>query len=231
MRNASSTVATNPLETRDLFGFEAFVSRVEERFRRRSDLLTATSGDHALNPDYNPSERESPFKPAAVLIGIANRGDDAMVILTQRAAHLSSHSGQIAFPGGKIDAGETPIEAALREADEEIGLSSDEVTVLGAMGTYYSGSGYSITPVIATVNDQASFSINRDEVAELFEVPLRFLMDRQNRTLESRFWKGKERHYYVMDFDDPNRALEEPRRIWGVTAGIIATVQERLYGG
>lgn len=230
MTGAPQSFEHDPLQTIDLYAYEAFVERVKERFQRRAALLAATAGDHLLNPDYDPQERDLPFKPAAVLFAVVERNGEAMVILTKRADHLNSHSGQIALPGGKIDAGETAIEAALREAREEIGLAEKYVSVLGAMGTYYSGSGYSITPVIATVADHATFLVNRNEVDDLFEVPLRFLMDQTNRIIESRFWKGKDRHYYVMMYDDPARSQQEPRRIWGVTAGIIATIEQRLFG-
>ncbi|MEO1398203.1 MAG: CoA pyrophosphatase [Pseudomonadota bacterium] len=219
------------LEPLDLYSFDAFGARVRQRFESRADVLAATSGDHRLNPDYDPAERETPFKPAAVLIAVVDREEGASVLLTQRAEHLNSHKGQIAFPGGKIDVGETPVEAALREAHEEIGLEPDDVTVLGAMGTYYSGSGYSITPVIALVKGEPDFEINEDEVADLFEVPLRFLMDRDNLGQESLFFKGNERYFYVMSYADPALSSPDERRIWGVTAGIIGTVQERLYGG
>ncbi|MEO0547985.1 MAG: CoA pyrophosphatase [Pseudomonadota bacterium] len=232
---STAGLQTSVLNPPDLYSFDAFTARVKQRFESRADVLAAVSGDHRLNPDYNPAERETPFKPAAVLIAVVNRDDGASVLLTQRAEHLNSHKGQIAFPGGKIDGDETPIEAALREAHEEIGLTPDCVTVLGAMGTYYSGSGYAITPVIAHVQGEPQFAINEDEVAELFEVPLRFLMDRENLTTESLMFKGNERHFYVMNYARSSKAshtsAHPERRIWGVTAGIINTVQERLYGG
>ncbi|MEM1038877.1 MAG: CoA pyrophosphatase [Pseudomonadota bacterium] len=232
---STAGLQSSALNPPDLYSFDAFTARVKQRFESRADVLAAISGDHRLNPDYDPVERQTPFKPAAILIAVLDRDDGASVLLTQRAQHLNSHKGQIAFPGGKIDGDETPIQAALREAHEEIGLMPNDVTVLGAMGTYYSGSGYAITPVIAHVRGKPQFAINEDEVAELFEVPLRFLMDRENLTTESLEFKGNERFFYVMNYARSQNAAHSPaqteRRIWGVTAGIINTVQERLYGG
>ncbi|MDA8869942.1 CoA pyrophosphatase [Rhizobiaceae bacterium] len=186
--------------------------------------MTAFAGDHALNPDYDPAEREDEFRRAAVLIAVADFDGEARVLLTQRTAHLSSHSGQIAFPGGKIDGDETAVEAALREADEEVGLRGAEV--LGEFGSYFSGSGYEIVPVVAVLSAPPRLTLNEDEVADAFWVPLAFLMDQSSHLIESRTFKGNERFFYAMPYDDAGTQ----RRIWGVTAGIIRTVQERLYG-
>lgn len=208
----------------DLYSLDAFANRVRERFASRADVMAAVAGDQALNPDYEPARREGGFRSAAVLIAVCNIGGISHVLLTQRTDHLSSHSGQIAFPGGKIDQGETPVDAALREAQEEVGLTGAEV--LGAFGTYYSGSGYAITPVVAVLSEEPQLVCSEDEVADAFWVPLAFLMDQRHHEVESLSFKGKERYFYVMPYDDG----AQQRRIWGVTAGIIRTVQERLYG-
>ena len=216
--------------TPDLYSVSAFEERVLERFASRADVLAAVGGDQALNPQHPMMQEERVFKSAAVLIPVINRNGQATILLTQRTEHLSSHSGQVAFPGGKIDPGETPQQAALREADEEVGLDSAQVDVIGTFGTYYSGSGYSISPVIGMVRGEPVLALNHDEVAASFEVPLSFLMDQKNHNRESRTWQDKEVFYYVMPYADD--AVEPPveRRIWGVTAGIIRMVQERLYG-
>jgi 8-oxo-dGTP pyrophosphatase MutT (NUDIX family) len=212
------------LDTSDPFTLTAFADRVRQRFESRADVMAAIAGDQKLNPDYEPAKREGGFRDAAVLIAACNIDGVAHLLLTQRTDHLSSHSGQIAFPGGKIDEGETPIEAALREAQEEVGLEGAEV--LGEFGTYYSGSGYAVIPVVAVLDEVPELVCSEEEVADAFWVPLSFLMDQKYHEIESLNFKGKDRHFYVMPYDDGTK----PRRIWGLTAGIIRTVQERLYG-
>lgn len=214
------------LDKPDIYALPAFVARVRERFGSRADLMAAVAGDHALNPDYDPADRSDGYKDAAVLFAVAEINGTASVLLTLRTAHLSSHSGQIAFPGGKIDAGETGLQAALREAEEEVGLRAEDMEVLGEFGTYYSGSGYAIAPIVAVLNDAPVLACNPDEVADAFWVPLAFLMDQSFHEIESLHFKGNERFFYVMPYDDAGTS----RRIWGVTAGMIRMVQERLYG-
>ena len=209
----------------DLYAFDAFAERVRERFASRADAMAAMAGDHALNPDFDPARETRSYRRAAVLIAVARFDGDAWVLLTKRTEKLTSHSGQIAFPGGKVDPGETPVEAALREAHEEVGLQGLEV--LGAFGPYFSGSGYEIVPVVALIEGRPELVISEDEVDDAFWVPLAFLMDQRTHRIESRRFKGNERFYYVMPYDDEGTE----RRIWGVTAGIVRTVQERLYGG
>lgn len=215
----------------DAYSTQAFRQRVTERFESRADVMAAIGGDHMLNPDHDGLFGEREFRDAAVLIPIIDRGGDAHILLTQRTEHLSSHSGQVAFPGGKIDAGESAQLAAVREAQEEVGLEPDTVEVLGTFGTYFTGSGYSIAPVVAVVDGEPALSINEDEVAAAFEVPLSWLMDKDRYAVESRVWQGKERFYYAMHFKDRSVSPPEERRIWGVTAGIIRMMRERLYGG
>lgn len=178
-------------------------------------------GDFSFNPEFKDWVMEKAVKPAAVLIPIVKRSDELTVILTKRTEKLSSHSGQIAFAGGKIDEDDaSPVSAALREAEEEIGLDSDCVEVLGMMPEYLSGSGYRITPVVALVNDDVELTANPDEVDYIFEVPLAFLMDSENHKVGSRMFNGKRRYYLEMPFGE--------HYIWGVTAGMIKIFQERL---
>jgi 8-oxo-dGTP pyrophosphatase MutT (NUDIX family) len=161
-------------------------------------------------------------KLAAVLVPIVCRGDDLSVLLTQRTAHLSKHAGQIAFPGGKRDDGETPLQAALREAQEETGLAADFVEPLGYLDGYLTVTGYLVNPVVALVRDGFTLQAEAGEVADIFEVPMSFLMNAANRETHSREWQGLTRHYYVYPFGE--------RYIWGATAGMIKNLGDRLYG-
>ncbi len=161
-------------------------------------------------------------RPAAVLVPVVDRAEPT-VILTLRTADLASHAGQIAFPGGKIDPGDrSPLGAALREAEEEIGLAPALVEPLGYLDLYLTFSGFRILPTVARVAPAYALNLNKSEVAEAFEVPLAFLMGPQNHQRHSRDWKGIIRHYYAIPYQD--------RYIWGVTAGILRNLYERLYG-
>lgn len=198
-----------------------------EDFRRRAARETGPFGgdewgDHRLNPDLKDLILGNRLREAAVLIPVVDHGAVASVILTQRTANLRNHAGQIAFPGGRIDAGDpSPEFAALRETEEEIGLAPDEIEVVGRMPDYVSGSGYRIAPVLGIVRPGFELAINPHEVEEAFQVPLSFLMDPANHVRDSRVWNERERHFYAMPFEE--------RHIWGVTAGIIRTMYERLY--
>ena len=179
-------------------------------------------GDHLLNPDFRKWVMQRAVRHAAVLIPVVPRDDGLAVILTKRTEHLTSHSGQIAFPGGKVDDTDASVEAAaLREADEEIALNPYEAELVGNLPLYHTGSGFRITPVIALVGPAAKLEPNPDEVEYIFEVPLAFLMDPANHHRGSREYQGSERHYYEMPYGD--------HYIWGVTAGIIAMMHDRLF--
>jgi 8-oxo-dGTP pyrophosphatase MutT (NUDIX family) len=143
------------------------------------------------------------------------------VIFTQRTSSLRKHSGQIAFPGGKLDADETPEFAALREAEEEIGLARHFVDVIGHLPSIPVLSGFRITPVLATVRPGFALVPNPDEVESVFDVPLSFLMTPENHVQESGLFRNHRRNYYAMPYQD--------WRIWGITAGIVRSVYERLY--
>jgi 8-oxo-dGTP pyrophosphatase MutT (NUDIX family) len=178
-------------------------------------------GDHVLNPDL--IDVPATYRDAAVLIPVVAREPEATVILTLRTAHLPSHAGQIAFPGGKIDAGDaSPVAAALREANEEIGLAPGTVSVIGSLPLYLSRTGFRIVPVLGRVEPDYVLAPNPDEVADVFEVPLAFLMDPANHRRASRTFYGRERFFYEIPFEE--------RYIWGVSAGIIRGLYEQVYG-
>jgi len=177
-------------------------------------------GDHDIDPVMEKIAAVRPIRPAAVLVAVVER-DEPMVLLTQRTAHLKEHSGQISFPGGKIDSGETPHDAALREAEEEIGLSRDAVEPVGFLDLYLTMLGFRIVPLIARLKPPFKLALNKAEVEETFEVPLAFLMEPGNLQRHSREWQGMTRSYYAIPF--------EKRYIWGVTAGILRNLHERIY--
>jgi 8-oxo-dGTP pyrophosphatase MutT (NUDIX family) len=180
----------------------------------------AVRGDHDLDPSMAMPADVSP-RPAAVLVPVVARPEPT-VLLTQRSSALPEHSGQIAFPGGKIDPDdETPIATALREAEEEIGLAARHVAPLGFLDTYLSRTGYQILPVVAVVTPPFELTLNPREVEAAFEVPLAFLMEPEHHQRHRREWKGRERTYYAMPYGD--------HYIWGVTAGILRNLWERVY--
>jgi 8-oxo-dGTP pyrophosphatase MutT (NUDIX family) len=182
----------------------------------------ARRGDLDLDPAAWERAGVVASRPAAVLVPVVDRPTPT-VILTLRTADLASHAGQIAFPGGKIDPDDaSPLGAALREAQEEIGLAPALVEPLGYLDLYLTFSGFRIVPTVARVAPGYALNLNKSEVSEAFEVPLSFLMGPQNHQRHSRDWKGITRQYYAMPYED--------RYIWGVTAGILRNLYERLYG-
>ncbi|MCA0432745.1 MAG: CoA pyrophosphatase [Proteobacteria bacterium] len=160
-------------------------------------------------------------KPAAVLVPIVHRGDALSMLLTQRHAGLSKHAGQIAFPGGRCDDGETALQAALREAEEETGLLPGFVEPLGYLDGYLTVTGYVVTPVVALVRDGFALTPRAGEVDDVFEVPFDFLMQAANRETHAREWQGLTRHYYAYPYHG--------RYIWGATAGMIKNLDDRLH--
>lgn len=200
-----------------------FFRRARERldFTVPADLADPaakhTRGDHAL--DQIIAMSDTPMRIAAVLIGIIERPEPT-VLLTQRAAHLNDHPGQVAFPGGKIEPGETPLQAALREAYEETGLEDRFIDPIGYLDIYVTSRNFRIVPALARVTPGFELTLNREEVDDTFEVPLSFLMNPANHQRHSRDYKGVRRSYYAMPFGE--------RYIWGVTAGILHGLYEQI---
>jgi len=210
------------------------VHQAEEFFRRARARLnldvppglsdasvTPVRGDHDLDPLVRKIAEVRPIRPAAVLVPVVDRPQPT-VLFTQRTAHLPDHAGQISFPGGKIDPGDAnPREAALRAAEEEIGLERDLIEPIGYLDLYMTTLGYRIVPTVARVKPDFRLTLNRQEVDETFEVPLAFLMEPANHQQHSRDWQGMKRTFYAMPFGE--------RYIWGATAGILRNLYDRIY--
>ena len=178
-------------------------------------------GDHTIDETLLKIAAVRPIRPAAVLIPVIEH-DEPSVLLTQRAAHLPDHPGQVSFPGGKIDKNDAdPTASALREAEEEIGLDRRLAQPLGYLDLYMTTLGYRIVPVIARIRPGFTLKLNPMEVDNVFEVPLSFVMSEANYQRHSREWQGMTRHYYAITHGE--------RYIWGVTAGILRNLYDRIY--
>ncbi len=183
--------------------------------------VTPAHGDHDADPVMKKIAEVRPIRPAAVLVPIVDHPEPT-VLLTQRAQHLPNHAGQISFPGGKIEkADASPLAAALRETEEEIGLDRGAAEPLGYLDLYMTTLGYRIVPAVARIKPGFALKLNTSEVDATFEVPLAFLMDQANVARHSRDWQGMTRHYYAITFGE--------RYIWGVTAGILRNLHDRIY--
>lgn len=203
---------------------------VESRLARRSagaadnrrdavaDLIVGARGDHDLNPDLKPLGE---LTRAAVLVPLVDRPEGMTVLLTQRTDHLHDHAGQVSFPGGRVEAQDADaVATALRETQEEIGLSPAQVDVVGQLDDYVVRTGFLVRPVVAIVAPPFELSLDEFEVADVFEVPLSFVLDPGNHQRRSRVWQGRERFFYVLPFED--------RYIWGATAGMLINLYEAL---
>jgi len=217
-------LAAQPLRT---LGSGEFFGRAQTRLNfdvppgLTDPNIVPPSGDQGTDRMWRIIAEEQPVRPAAVLIPVVER-DEPTVLLTQRSPHLSSHAGQISFPGGKIDATDhSPLDAALREAHEEGGLDRQFIEPIGYLDLYATGLGFRILPTLARVKPGFDLHINAAEVEDAFEVPLAFLMNPENHQIHSKEFRGMERSYYAMPFAE--------RYIWGATAGILRVLYERIY--
>lgn len=206
----------NPLSASD------FRRRALRQRGRSLDDAWRDHGDHKLNPDLFAYYEDLEMQAAAVLIPVIDYPEGARVIFTRRASKLRKHSGQIAFPGGSVDAEDgSAEETALRETEEEIGLDRAFVEPVARLPVYLAGTGFRITPVLAVVRPGFALTANPGEVDHIFEVPLGFIMDPAHHLRKSAELAGRQRRYYEINFGD--------YRIWGITAGIVRTIYERLY--
>lgn len=178
-------------------------------------------GDHDLNPDMLP---QGTLRAAAVLVPLVTRADGVTVLLTRRTDHLHAHAGQVSFPGGMLDPEDAHAEdAALRETEEEVGIARDLVELVGRLDTYVTRTGFEVTPVVGLVRPDFTVAPDSFEVAEVFEVPLAFLVDPANHRRESRVVGGATRYYYAMPWHG--------HYIWGATAGMLVNLSEVLWTG
>ena len=203
---------------------EALVRALESGLSRenRSDILTARRLAAELGSETNFIGGNAPLTAAAVLVPLVAREDGLTILLTQRTAHLIHHGGQISFPGGRVEHDDAdPQAAALRETEEEIGLARTSIDVIGRLDDYATVTGFHITPVVGLLQPPLTFNPDEFEVAEIFEVPLSFIMDPANHQRDSRILpSGEKRYFYAIPYED--------RYIWGATAGMLVNLQEVL---
>jgi 8-oxo-dGTP pyrophosphatase MutT (NUDIX family) len=174
------------------------------------------------NPDLDDLRAAKPLRDAAVLVPLVERGDGMHVLLTRRSADLPSHAGQVSFPGGRVHESDADFtDTALRETEEEIGLTRNFVSIAGHLEPYETGTGFAIRPVVGIVRPGFTLTLQLSEVAEAFEVPFSFLMDPANHQQHHAVWQGRRRAYYAMPFGR--------HYIWGATAGILVALYRRLF--
>ncbi len=189
--------------------------RLREYFRNPRPWQTEAGYEQRLPPG-----KDGPV-PAAVLIPVVVRPDRLAVLFTQRTEHLNDHAGQVSFPGGRAEPGDgSPVETALRETEEEIGLDREHIEIIGTLPDYQTGTGYRITPVVALVAPPFSLLADPFEVAEVFEVPLEFLMDPANHQTRRAVLETGERLFYAMPFGR--------HFIWGATASMLRNLYHFL---
>jgi 8-oxo-dGTP pyrophosphatase MutT (NUDIX family) len=190
------------------------VGELRERLKRAPPA-------YAVYGDDGTEGREAASTAAAVLIPLISHPQGLTVLFTQRTTHLRSHSGQVSFPGGRAEPGDASAEfTALREAEEEIGVRPASVEVLARLPDYRTRTGYRVTPVIGLLTPPVAFMPDPHEVAEIFEVPLHFLLDERNRQRRTREFQGQQVGYYVFEYGE--------KAIWGATAGMLVNLHRML---
>jgi len=183
--------------------------------------LTPARGDFDLNPENRPAKRPD-LSPAAVLMPIVAR-EEPSVLFTQRNPNLKRHAGQVSFPGGRVEPDDISlVQTALRETHEETGIDASFITVAGFLDAYETGTGYAVLPVVGLLNEGFALTPNTDEVMEVFEVPLAFLLDPANRRKDQLEWQGRMRSFYAFRYNG--------HYIWGATAAMLVNFSERLAG-
>jgi 8-oxo-dGTP pyrophosphatase MutT (NUDIX family) len=204
---------------------DEIVQRVGARSRLLASGLPVTKpplgSDFSLN---GVVPAPTSFRPAAVLVPLVRRETGITVLLTQRTEDMPSHAGQIAFPGGRKQAEDSDAkDTALRETEEEVGISRSFVEVVGQVDPYRTGTGYEITPVVGIVTPGFTVHADPREVADVFEVPLSHFLDEKNHRIDSRIFQGRQRRFYAMPYGD--------RYIWGATAGMLKNLHFVLTNG
>lgn len=193
---------------------------IAQRLAERPSLETLLTADDL---ERQQLAAQVPLKPAAVLLLVIEHAEPT-VLFTQRTTHLPDHAGQIAFPGGRFEeSDERPERTALREAEEEVGLEPHRVGLLGRLPEYRTSTGYCVTPIVGWASPPLEYRPDPHEVADVFEVPLGFLLDPRNHRYETAFYKGRWRKYWAMPFGE--------RFIWGATAGMLVTFQRIVAPG
>ena len=209
------------MERRDVLSTGLSLSPTREEIIARVTAPRAAGalrGDHMLDRHDPP---QPPLKPAAVLVPIVEHADGLTILLTKRTDHLADHAGQVSFPGGRIEPEDhDPEHAALREAHEEVGLAADQVEIVGRLDMYHTRTGYEVYPVVGLVRPPLSLMPDPYEVAEVFEVPLSFVLDPVNHELHQRELRGRMRTFYVLPYQD--------RYIWGATAAMLVNLAQVL---
>jgi len=203
-------------------------SNLDDFLRRAADGLDSPTGAQSIpdggDIDFLEEEKRQTIRPAGVLMGVVPRADEPTFVLTQRPVTMPTHAGQVAFPGGKMETVDIDeVAAALREADEEVGVVPAQTEILARSAPYVTATGFRIVPVLALLDEGFQARPDPGEVDAVFETPLSFLMNPDNHQKRTGVWRGQTRHYYEM----PHNGF----RIWGVTAGIIRQLYERLYLG
>jgi 8-oxo-dGTP pyrophosphatase MutT (NUDIX family) len=190
-----------------------------ERFQDRSGRSKGR-GDHDLNPGMKPPDR---LTPAAVLIPMVARDGGMTMLLTQRSNHLAHHPGQVSFPGGHVDPGDnSPEDTALRETEEEVGIDRRHVRIIGRLADYWTRTGFAVSPIVGVLTPPFDVAPDPHEVADVFEVPMNFLLDPANHERHSREYQGTTRHFHAMPYNG--------YYIWGATAGMLVDLYNVLLG-